>query len=163
MLLILIERGRCAFVKKWNPGVWGGIVFALFSLTFLLLSLEFPYTGPVGPGPGFLPLWISGIMLVLSILYIVESIKDKDGPKETFPRGTALRSVLFILICLVAYLILMPILGFIVASVLFLFTLFIRHYKWYTSVGAAVVVTFFLYWLFGIVLNVSLPQNIFGW
>lgn len=150
-------------MKKWNAGVWAGIAFALFSLTFFLLSLEFPYTGPVGPGPGFLPLWISGIMFVLSVFYILESIKDKDGPKEPMPRGAALRSVLFILACLVAYLILLPILGFILASVLFLFTLFVRHYKWYISIGAALLVTFFLFWLFGSVLNVSFPQGIFGW
>jgi putative tricarboxylic transport membrane protein len=150
-------------VKKWNAGVWAGIGVSLFSLTFLLLSLEFSYTGPAGPGPGFLPLWISGIMLVLSFFYIVESVKDKNGTGEVMPRGTALKSVLFVLACLVLYLILMPILGFIAASVLFLFTLFVRHYKWHASIGAAVVVAFLLFWLFGSVLNVDLPESTFGW
>jgi putative tricarboxylic transport membrane protein len=150
-------------VKKWNAGVWAGIAVSLFSLTFLLLSLEFSYTGPAGPGPGFLPLWISGIMLVLSFFYILESVKDKGGTGEQMPRGAALKSVLFVLVSLVLYLILMPILGFIAASVLFLFTLFVRHFKWHTSIGAAVVVTFLLFWLFGSVLNVNLPESTFGW
>ncbi|MBO8162100.1 MAG: tripartite tricarboxylate transporter TctB family protein [Brevibacillus sp.] len=150
-------------MKKWTADVWAGIGVSLFSLTFLLLSLEFSYTGPAGPGPGFMPIWISGIMLVLSLFYILESARDKDGTGELMPRGAALKSVFFVLVCLVLYLILMPILGFIAASVLFLFTLFVRHYKWHTSIGVAVVVTFLLFWLFGSVLNVDLPESTFGW
>ncbi|MGQ7280703.1 tripartite tricarboxylate transporter TctB family protein [Brevibacillus thermoruber] len=150
-------------MKRWNAGVWAGMGVSLFSLTFLLLSLDFPYTGPAGPGPGFLPLWISGIMFILSIFYIWESVKDKDGTGEPMPRGAALKSVLFVLVILVLYLILMPILGFIAASALFLFTLFVRHYKWHISIGAAVLVTLVLFWLFGSVLNVDLPESTFGW
>ncbi len=79
------------------------------------------------------------------------------------PQGAALKSVLFVLVILVLYLILMPILGFIAASALFLFTLFVRHYKWHISIGAAVLVTLVLFWLFGSVLNVDLPESTFGW
>jgi putative tricarboxylic transport membrane protein len=150
-------------VKKWRAGVWAGMGFSLFSLTFLLLSLEFSYTGPAGPGPGFLPLWIGAVMLVLSLFYIVESVKDKDGAGEPMPRGAALKSVLFVLVSLVLYLVLMPLLGFIAASVLFLFTLFVRQYAWHTSMGAALVVAFLLVWLFGSVLHVDLPESTFGW
>ncbi len=150
-------------MKKWNKGVWAGIGVFFFALTFLLLSLEFSYTGPAGPGPGFMPLWISGFMLILSFFYILESVKDKDGAGEPLPRGAALKNVLLILLCLVLYLVLLPILGFLAASVLFLFTLFVRRIKWYTSIGTAVIVPFFLFWLFGSVLHVDLPAGIFDW
>jgi len=149
-------------VMTWNKGVWAGIVFALFALTFFFLSLEFPYSSPLGPGPGFLPLWISGLMLVLSVFYIAESIKSKEEAGEPMPRGAGLRGVLFVVLSLICYLILIPILGFLAASVLFLFTLFVRETKWYSSLGAALAVSFSLVWLFGSVLKVDLPSGIFG-
>lgn len=149
-------------MKKLNAGVWAGSIIALFSIVFLIQSLTYPYTGTLGLGPGFLPVWISGIMLVLSICYIFESIKGENANDDPFPKGEGLKKILFIIGSIILFLILLSFIGFVLSSIIFLFILLFRSYKWYTGLGISVAVSIFLFWLFGSVLSVPLPINGLG-
>jgi putative tricarboxylic transport membrane protein len=150
-------------LKKWKPGVWAGICLLIFSLVFFTQSLAFPYSITGEPGPGFFPVWLSGILLVLSLLYIYQSIKSKDSDGEPMPKGKPLKNIVCILSYMILYLMLVSFLGFILASTMFLFVLLCRDYKWYFNLGISAGASIFLFLLFNSVLHVSLPVNGFGW
>lgn len=79
------------------------------------------------------------------------------------PSGKALKGVLFLLGCMVLFVVLLPNLGFIVSSTLFLFALLYKAYKWYINLLTSAGVSVFLYVLFDTVLEVRLPVGVLGW
>lgn len=144
---------------KRNAGLWAGMVIFLFSLLFFILSFDYDYSSNVGPGPGFFPLYLSGILMILSIFYVFESVKGKNVSSEKWPKGEALKNVLSVLGCLVFFLLLFYLAGMIAASMVFLFLVFFKGYKWYINVAMSVGISLFLFWLFNNVLSVPLPVN----
>ncbi|WP_248930764.1 tripartite tricarboxylate transporter TctB family protein [Paenibacillus hamazuiensis] len=147
-----------------NPGVWAGFFVLLLSLVLLVTSFSYPYKKiGLGLGPGFFPVWLSVILMVLSCFYIYDSFKSKENSQTTFPRGDVLRNILFILGCLVLFVVLISFIGFVLTGTLFLFLLLYRGYKWYANIAISLSVSVFLFWLFGSVLQVALPVNAFGW
>lgn len=149
-------------MRKINPGVWVGIVMMVFSIVFLFLSMKFPYSSALGPGPGFFPLWLSGILAVVSLLYIYESIKGENASEEEFPDNAGRKRILIILSNCIIFVVLFPNIGFILSTIVFLFVLLIREYKWYSTIGISVGTSLFLFWLFNKVLSVPLPTSVFG-
>lgn len=150
-------------MKIMRAEVWAAIVILLISFVFLYQSFSYSYSSELGPGPGYFPVWLSGILLILSCLYIFESLTAESGSAETMPRGEALRKILFILGCLSLFLILISIIGFVLTGTIFLFLLLFREYKWYSNLGISLGVSIFLFWLFDIILGVTLPVNGLGW
>lgn len=165
-------------MKRLNPGVWAGLVLCAISLVFFFNALKYPYSSEFGPGPGFFPVWLSGILFVLSTVYLFTSFKGQkpepdpeqaprsnvtDGSEEKEANKDAWKNIAFILVCMIAFVILLPNLGFTVSAALFLFVLLIRSYKWYVSAATAAGVSVFLFWLFAKVLEINLPVNALGW
>ncbi|MEC1523861.1 tripartite tricarboxylate transporter TctB family protein [Neobacillus niacini] len=152
-------------MKKINSGVWAGVILLIFSLVFLLNSFDLAYISDIGPGPGFFPVWLSGILSILSLLYIVVSFKNKDSEdseEERLPKGEALKNILLILISMTLFTILLPILGFIMSSTIFLFTLLFSGYRWFVNLAISFGVSIILYGLFDRLLDVQLPVSAFG-
>jgi putative tricarboxylic transport membrane protein len=146
-----------------NAGVWVGLVLLIFSGTIFWQALSYDYFSAFGPGPGLFPLWLSGALIVVSILYIIESVrKEKIKLSEIFPRGSELRKVISIIASLVIFLILVPFSGYITASIIMLLILFFREYKWYWGLVISIVITLSLFYTFETFLNVPLPENSFG-
>lgn len=150
-------------IKKMNAGVWAGFVVLLFSLVFFFQSMKYPYLSPLGPGPGFFPAWLCGLLFLLSLFYIYVSWKGTEESGEPMPRGRALKNILFILICMILFAGLLSFLGFIASSSLFLFALLYGGYKWYSNAAISIGTSVFLYVLFHTVLSVQLPVNAWGW
>jgi putative tricarboxylic transport membrane protein len=147
-------------MKQLRIGVWAGIFVSVFSLFLLIKSFSFSYKSEFGPGPGFFPVWLCGILFVLSLLYIYESAKREQDSDEKLPTGHALKNVLFILTCLILFVIFVSYLGFILTGTLFLFILLFRQYRWYISIGISLSVSVFIFWLFSSVLGVILPHGL---
>lgn len=146
-----------------NAGVWLGLILLIFGGIFLWYSLSYDYYGDYGPGPGLFPVWLSGLLILLAILYIIDSIrKEPIDLSELLPRGKGLRKVLAIFASMVIFLILLPFTGFTVACVIMLFILFYREYKWYWGLGISIVISFALFYAFYVLLSVPLPVNSFG-
>ena len=105
-------------------------------------------------------------MAVLSVLLIVTATlqRDESGPKAIFPRGRALLAVVLFLAGLAAYIALLAVLGYLVATLLL--TAFLLRVV--MQVGAkttclvALGASVGLYVLFHVLLNVDLPKNMFG-
>lgn len=144
-------------MSNYKSGIWAGAVIFLLALFLFVLSLQYSYSSVLGPGPGFFPTWLSGILMLLAIWYILDSVKGKNASSESWPTGRSLKHILFIIISLVLFVILFSLFGFLLAGVIFLAMLFYKEYKWYTTLLMSVGITVFIYWMFNTILKVYLP------
>lgn len=122
------------------------------------------YYSEYGPGPGLLPLWVSVLIFLLSVIYLVTGLKKEKIPfSRVFPKGEGLVNVLVSIGSLILFIVIAPLWGFLIGSTISLFLLFIRGYKWYWSLGLSVSLASIVFWVFGIFLKVPLPVNALGW
>lgn len=122
------------------------------------------YYSQYGPGPGLLPLWIGGILTVLSLINLVMAYKKNDTQfSALLPRGEGLINLLACVGSFLLFTSLVSFAGFTISSFLMLSILFSRGYKWYWALGMSAAVTGVLFILFGLVLGVPLPVNEYGW
>jgi putative tricarboxylic transport membrane protein len=146
-----------------NAGVWVGICILVFAGTIFWQSLSYDYYGDYGPGPGLFPLWLSGTLIVLTLLYIGESLKKEIILlTDILPKGKSLWNVLSIIASLIIFLFLVPYTGYTIAGIVMLFILFLREYKWYWGLGISAVVTLIVFFAFHSLLNIPLPVSSFG-
>jgi putative tricarboxylic transport membrane protein len=117
------------------------------------------------PGPGFIPRWVSGIMIILSIIALIESFK-KDGITldKVLPKNRTSRMNLYVCwVGLVLFLAFVKKLGFTISSIILLSALFSRGTKWSQALILGSIVSVFAFVIFKIVLQVQIPVNQFGW
>lgn len=147
-----------------KAGVWMGSLLLILSVAAFTISSSYGYYSKYGPGPGLFPLWISGVFILISLLYIIESIR-KEGVSinEILPKGKELSYILKILGSITLFIILAPYTGYSIASIVMLFILFYGKYKWYSGLGIAIVTTLILFYIFQKYLRIPLPLNAFGW
>lgn len=161
---------------NYKSEMGAGIFLFLFASVFFVQALGYEYLGSLGPGPGFFSTWISGVLAVLSLLYIYQSykkgktkektaeIKEEDStPEESALNEKSFGKIAYIVGCMMFYVFALTFLGFVLTTTIFLFALLFKEYKWYTSLGIAIFVSILLFWLFGSLLNVALPVNVLGW
>ncbi|MEO1016808.1 MAG: tripartite tricarboxylate transporter TctB family protein [Pseudomonadota bacterium] len=158
------EQGReLATRRKAGADLIAGIVILLISVYVLITSIGMPYYGDAGAvsSPGFTPGLISIFMIVMSVALIIRS------RKFALPRGEWTAESGRVLTCLgiiVAYVLLMPIAGYAVATFLMLAAFQLAFSKrrslryliiW--VVGLSAVLTAGLWYLFGQIFLIPLP------
>ncbi len=148
-------------MKRMSIGVWGGLSVLAIGILFFVYSLQLPYSSEIGPGPGFFSIWLSGLLILLGSLYVYQSWKGNDSAHD-MPDRKGFLNILFILICLVLYVILLPLLGFNICSASFLFALLFKSYGWLLNLAISIGSAVFLYVLFSMFLGVQLPVNALG-
>ncbi|MGE7604045.1 tripartite tricarboxylate transporter TctB family protein [Peribacillus sp. NPDC097675] len=146
-------------MSNYRSGITAGIVILLLALFLFVMSFQYSYSSVLGPGPGFFPRWLSGILIILSILYIFESAKGKNSSSESWPTGGSLKRILFIIMSLFIFLIFFILGGFLLAGVIFMSILFYKEYRWYTTLSMSVGITLFIYLMFNTVLKVYIPSG----
>lgn len=118
------------------------------------------------PGPGFMPFWAGVVLGVLAIVVVCTSGRIRVGGlrKESLWRGKKWGNVILVIFSLFIYAILLPWIGYLIASfglLTLLFGLMGRHRLWLQGIGALVtsVVTYLIFhnWL-----GVQLPVGILG-
>lgn len=139
-------------------GMLAPIVIFLIALLFFIQSFHYSYKSAIGPGPGFFPVWLSGILMILSLFYFVESVKGKNASEEKWPSGQAFKNVLHILGSLIIFWALLSYLGYILTSAIFLYVLLHKHYKWYVGLSVSIGASIILFLLFKAGLGVRLPE-----
>jgi putative tricarboxylic transport membrane protein len=140
-------------------------VLLAFSLAFAAGGLKYyPYWSDTGPGSGFLPAWLGGVMAALALLMLLRRARAADASLDWIPRGESARRVIALVAASVLYVALLKPLGMIVASALYLafvMRYFERHAWWLTIVvvlaAAAANWLVFVRWL-----KVPFPLSPFG-
>lgn len=147
-----------------KAGVWAGIITLVYAIIIFQQSLSLEYSTRLGPGPGFFPLWLSGILIVLTLCYIVDSIRhDVIKVSEILPGGKASQNIVSTVAGLILFPIVVSYLGFVISATMLQFIMFVRDFKWYTALGISVSISVVLLVVFQSLLGVSLPVNDFGW
>jgi putative tricarboxylic transport membrane protein len=143
-----------------NVGVWVGSLFFLLAATFFYQSFAFPYYSQLGPGPALFPRWLSAILLLLSIIYIVQSVRTEVIVwSAVLPKGRDLINVSLVLLTVIIYILLVSYTGFIIASTVMLFIMLRSSYRWYTALAISLGMSFVLFIAFNDWLEVPLPTG----
>jgi hypothetical protein len=140
-----------------------GAVWALVTLA----NLE--VTDRELPGAGAWPLFLSCAVVVCSLVGLV--IEWRAGPSEDDaplvpPTGRHRKHLVLFVGSLLLYYALLPVLGFLVASVAVLFAcqvIFLAPRRYWRKLAMALVIGLVIHLLFTVVLNFSLPQGVFGY
>ena len=151
-------------MKKINL-IFSGIC-AVIGILLIVLAAGYPTAADYGtgvPGPGLWPIVISAVMLAMSALLAMKSIKmpaEKNTEVPMWNQGT--KRVYITMGILFAYVAVLEFLGFIIATTV-MEAIFIHWFAkkkpWVTAV-IALVVTLVIYCVFQYVLNV--PVGSFG-
>lgn len=142
-----------------------GLMF-LASVFYFLTAMELTYwSAKYAPGPGFLPRWAGGAMVILTLIAFIQSFKEEGITlAQVLPNDKRRRVNLYVCWAgLILYVAFVQKIGFSICSTLLLAAMFSRGTKWYKALLAGVVVTACCYLVFVYLLGVQLPSNQFGW
>lgn len=143
-----------------------GVIVLVFSLGVMEGSRRLPPSGTFGPGAGFLPFWLGGLMAVLSVMLMVKAIRRPAASpgKPLFPNPLVLLPIFLTVGGLAAYILLLEWMGFLLGTALLTAFLLgiVEREAWSKTVLAAVLNSVALYVIFHLLLGVSLPRNAFG-
>ena len=103
---------------------------------------------------------LSGILFFLTVLLLLETRKEKDEPLQLFTKKNVV--VFLSLAITVAYVVLMRITGFPIATLLYLFGVmaFFRVKNWKALICIPVLTTVIVYGVFTHFLSVQFPRGI---
>jgi hypothetical protein len=90
--------------------------FGALGLWVILTALDLVYYTPVGPGPGFFPLWLGALLVLFCAAIFVGSFLPgtmPDFPADLVPRGAPLAQMLITFGCIAAFALLVERLGFV--------------------------------------------------
>lgn len=135
-----------------------------FGILTFASSRKMVYWSGYGPGEAFVSSWSSGFLIVLSVISIIKSLNEKGVKlRDILPKGNGLKNLLVTWGASIIFLFTVAKVGFIVASLIMLFLLYSRGYKWYYAILTSVIVTLVCFIVFKVLLQVPLPVNQYGW
>jgi putative tricarboxylic transport membrane protein len=141
-----------------------GCVIVLIGAMAIWGALRLPIGRLGSPEPGLVPL-VEGILLGLTGLVLVFQASARSATKRIeWPTAEARRMILHLSGVMFAYLLLMPLVGFVLSTFLFL-TLAIKAWRRYSTPAAvlyAAAITLVIYLTFNVALNMPLPQGPYG-
>ncbi|MGI6227439.1 MAG: tripartite tricarboxylate transporter TctB family protein [Peptococcales bacterium] len=151
-------------IRDLKLSTFVSFLLIVFTSIYFINSFNYIYWQGYVPGAGFAPRWVSGLMLIVSIICLIQSFKE-EGIKifETFPKGDGLKNIIVTWVSLIFYVIFSPFIGFTISSVIILTALFGRSISWKKSLVLSIFVTLICFYVFKIVLKVSIPVNSLGW
>ncbi len=103
-----------------------GLVLFVISLVLLVQSFQLPSLPIVPVGPGFYPAIVLSFMAAASALLVVQDVMKQRAPAEAGVSETPRRNYRLVVIAFAivgGYVVLLPLLGFRIATVLFVGTL----------------------------------------
>ena len=149
---------------------YGGLLLAAFFGAALWEGATFQYGTEFSPGPGFAPVWLSGIGLCVSLLIAAHGLRvmrpsrrsEATAPPVLEKWGVA--RVLLTLLGMAAMIFLVPMLGLALAIIGFLLylTLVVQRHSLAVGIGASVGTVVFVYVIFVHFLDVPVPTGPLG-
>ena len=121
------------------------------------------WTQVEGPGPGFMPFWLGGVMAVLALGLLITSLKEPNAGEAWLPTGEGLKRLLVVIAASIAYVVGLKVIGMTVGTALFLLILvrYLDRRPWWVCavIGAGAALgnwLVFVYWL-----KVPFPEGMF--
>jgi len=143
-----------------------GLFWLAVSVFICIKSIDLKIGSFHSPGPGFLPFWSAFILGALAIILVVKRIVSKRKRAEittSLWKGMKLDKVIWISLSFFAYTLVLPKLGYLLATfglLTFLFGVIQRTRIW-VKVLTAIVTVVASYLIFYVWLEVQLPKGIF--
>jgi putative tricarboxylic transport membrane protein len=146
-----------------NAGAWIGIILLICAGIVFGETISYEYYGTIGPGPGMFPVWVSGILIILSSIFIIQSFfKNKLFFKDILPTGTGLKKVLGLIGALILFVVAVPFTSYLIAGVTMMFILFSFDFRWYSSLLLSFALNLAIFYVFKQLLGIPLPVTNFG-
>jgi putative tricarboxylic transport membrane protein len=124
------------------------------------------YYTRLGPGPGFFPRWLCGILALLALGLIARATwSDDDAASHIpFPDRPATRRILVVVAALFAVAMVTTTLGFRLTMLVFYLTVIgaLGRWRWIETPVLAVLGSFATYYVFVQWLRLPLPVGLFG-
>ena len=144
-----------------------GILFIIISMIFGVQALRLP--GPIGGrgiGPGGVPLFVSGGLLICGIILVCRSLRGKsdDGSHSLiWPHFKGERNFYTVFLASFAYPVVIYIFGFVICTFLFLFLLIkvLGKFSWRYVILISILSTIFLYYAFKVWFYMPFPTGLF--
>jgi len=146
-----------------KPNIVSSIIGIGLSLYVIITASKFPVMPSMKIGAGYFPVMLAIGLLVLSLALMVQTLLKKGqlDYKKLDPKSPELIRSFLSLIATITYAFMMQFIGFIVATVFYLFFLMHllknRNYKQMTFVS--ILVSIVVYLVFKKVLNLTLPTG----
>ncbi len=141
------------------------VIFFFIGAWVLWQATMLPHFSVFGPGPEFMPNVLGILLMILSTVVFVTSLrKASEAGESLMPSRQAIYRIITIIAALFVYTYLMEIFGFLMTTLAYcIFMLFaMGRFRWYVNLIVAVTITFVFYWSFVTVLGVPAPDGMFG-
>jgi putative tricarboxylic transport membrane protein len=143
-----------------------GLVLLVFGVGYAAVAWRaYPYWSSTGPGSGFLPVWVGGVMAALALLLVLSAFRSASGPQARWlPEGRGLVRLVVVVAAIAVFAAVMDFVGMILGSALFLLGVlrFLERYPWPWAIGIAVGVAGLIYGVFTYWLQVPFPTSPLG-
>ncbi len=142
----------------------GGCIFLFTGLYGFIFSVQLPLGKLNEPGPGVLPLSLSILLCFSGILWLILGKRGEEEKASVDLRGIIRKSLtpLQIVMLTAVFILLLNLLGYLVASTLYLFLVlfWVSRYRLWAAVGLAIVIGGGSWYFFGNTLAVQLPKGL---
>jgi hypothetical protein len=134
-----------------------GLMYMAIGLFFTIMATQYPMGTPAKMGPGYFPFWLGIVMTALGLLILVKSLSAKAAIEKIPPFNW--KVIGLITGSVVAYGVLLPIMGFIVAVfvLVFMSASASHEFHWKGTLINAVFLIVFTYSVFVMGLKLQFP------
>jgi putative tricarboxylic transport membrane protein len=150
-----------------NKDKLSSLLLVVFSVLVCVGSHQYSIGTLHKPGPGFFPFWGSLVLGLLSFLnFLMVTVKGEKGTGEgeSIAPGRRWKKIILTLVVLFAYPSLLPVIGFVPTTFLFIIILlrFVEPLRWSIALRVAIGVTITFYIIFQYWLKIQFPRSVFG-
>jgi putative tricarboxylic transport membrane protein len=142
--------------------VGSAVIVTLVGLGYFILSLQYDIGNIKHPGPGMLPVLLGLSMILVGIGLFSQGQRIRTPKSEAAPARENLRPAILVVIALLGYALLWPVLGTVLGTFL-LFVVLSRIMgakSWMVPITLAALFAIGLFWSFGTLLDVTLPEGV---
>ena len=147
-----------------KASIIASLLLLAFSGFFVIEGGKMPMADGLSPGAGFVPFWVGVFTAGLSLVLLIQSLRNKTSTGKNFfsekPQG--LKDIVYILFSLFGYCGFILLIGYSIATFLFLFFLLkvVGKYGPKASLGLSAVTTGVLYGIFEAWLEMPFPEGV---
>jgi putative tricarboxylic transport membrane protein len=160
-LQVFSQWGHQMFRK---PYALLAILLLVCSVLTIISARAYEYWSGNQPGPGFFPFWLGVLLAVFSFIMLLTAMKSAKGGSFELPNRAGLKKILVIAVAQLGFLLIIPKLGFLITSSIFLFALFVFFPKYsnLTNGILSIFISVVFYLIFQKWLLVQLPTGYFS-